>query len=83
MIQKTINWRSVKKDGLPDTSCEVLVTYPHGMMIVRYSDRYKCFNARDCSPKKRVERSRVIFSDVTHWAPTSEIVPKETDEVSI
>lgn len=83
MTEKIIKWRSVEKDGLPKESCEVLISYPHGMMIVSYSDRYKCFNAHDSIPIDLVERTRATFSDVTHWAPISEISPEETDEVQI
>ena len=80
MTEKIIKWRSVKKDGLPDKSCEVLISYPYGMMIVRYSDRYKCFNAHDDSPIEHVERTRVTFSDVTHWVPVSELIPEEAKD---
>lgn len=80
MTKATINWRSVKEDGLPEKSCEVLVSYPHGMMLVYYSNRYKCFNAHDSSPIEFVEMTRVTFSDVTHWVPISEVIPEEAED---
>lgn len=73
MKEITLKFREVAVDGLPDKSMEVFVYYGYGTASVPFSTSYQCFNTRDSTPVEDAERSRAVFSDVTHWVPMDEI----------
>lgn len=70
-------WISVD-ERLPEETCECLVIDAVGVIyLVKYSGRYRAFNAIDCD-----DGDRWKLNNVTHWMPMPEppITDKPTQE---
>ena len=70
-------WISVD-ERLPEETCECLVIDAVGVIyLVKYSGRYRAFNAIDCD-----DGDRWKLNNITHWMPMPEppITDKPTQE---